>query len=128
MLCTRGITRAIRPVTSIPLKTLFETLPARTFTSLTPLRPSVFPSISSSYLAVPTNTTSITAATATIAPRISSHPALRALQVRNGPRNTFDPSHRVRKRRVGFLARKRTRGGRAVLKRRQLKGRRSLSH
>jgi hypothetical protein len=29
MLCTRGITRAIRPVTSLPLKTLFKTLPAR---------------------------------------------------------------------------------------------------
>ncbi|KAH8145559.1 uncharacterized protein LAJ45_10359 [Morchella importuna] len=127
MLCTRGITRAIRPMTSLPLKSLFKTLPARTFTSLTPLRPSIFPSISSG-LAVPTNITSITAATTTIAPRISSHPALQALQVRNGPRNTFDPSHRVRKRRVGFLARKRTRGGRAVLKRRQLKGRRSLSH
>ncbi|KAF8531310.1 ribosomal protein L34, partial [Trichophaea hybrida] len=53
---------------------------------------------------------------------------LRALQVRNGPRDTFDPSHRVRKRRSGFLARIRTRTGRATLKRRKHKGRKSLSH
>lgn len=99
---------------------------SRTFTSLAPLRPSMFPT--STALAMPTGITSITTATATIAPRISLHPALRSLQVRNGPRNTFDPSHRVRKRRAGFLARKKTRGGRAVLKRRQLKGRKSLSH
>jgi large subunit ribosomal protein L34 len=66
--------------------------------------------------------------TATLAPRISASPVLRALQVRNGPRDTYDPSHRVRKRRAGFLARNRSRTGRAILKRRQLKGRKTLSH
>lgn len=103
-------------------------LDLRKFTSFALLRPSLSTFTSSPGLAVPTSTTSIITATATIAPRISLHPALRSLQVRNGPRNTFDPSHRVRKRRAGFLARKRTRGGRAVLKRRMLKGRKSLSH
>jgi len=70
----------------------------------------------------------ITSVTDTLAPRISASPVLRALQVRSGPRDTFDPSHRVRKRRSGFLARIKTRTGRATLKRRKLKGRKSLSH
>ncbi|OCL06735.1 hypothetical protein AOQ84DRAFT_296428, partial [Glonium stellatum] len=61
-------------------------------------------------------------------PKLSTHPAVLATQVRCGPRNTFDPSHRVRKRRHGFLARLKSRTGRAVLKRRRLKGRWSLTH
>ncbi|KAF6227234.1 hypothetical protein HO133_008676 [Letharia lupina] len=61
-------------------------------------------------------------------PRISTHPSLASVQVRNGPRDTYNPSHRVRKRRAGFLARLKTRKGRMVLKRRQLKGRCTLSH
>jgi len=64
----------------------------------------------------------------TLASRISASPALQSLQVRNGPRDTFDPSHRVRKRRAGFLARNGSRTGRAILKRRRLKGRKTLSH
>ncbi|RPA92173.1 hypothetical protein L873DRAFT_1711087, partial [Choiromyces venosus 120613-1] len=60
--------------------------------------------------------------------KISSNPGLLGVQVRCGPRNTFNPSHRVRKRRLGFLARKRTPGGRGVLKRRRAKGRKSLTH
>ena len=61
-------------------------------------------------------------------PKISTHPALGSLQVRCGPRNTFNPSHFVRKRRHGFLSRIRTRKGRATLKRRRAKGRSTLSH
>lgn len=61
-------------------------------------------------------------------PKISAHPSLASLQVRNGPRNTFNPSHRVRKRRHGFLSRLRTRTGRMTLKRRRVKGRSTLSH
>lgn len=61
-------------------------------------------------------------------PRISNHPSLASVQVRNGPRDTYNPSHRVRKRRHGFLARVRTRKGTAILKRRRLKGRATLSH
>ncbi len=61
-------------------------------------------------------------------PKISFHPSLASIQVRNGPRDTFNPSHRVRKRRHGFLSRLRTRTGRMMLKRRRLKGRSTLSH
>ncbi|KAF2405466.1 hypothetical protein EJ06DRAFT_486248 [Trichodelitschia bisporula] len=61
-------------------------------------------------------------------PKVSAHPALASIQVRNGPRNTFNPSHRVRKRRHGFLSRVRTRTGRRVLTRRKTKGRNTLSH
>lgn len=40
----------------------------------------------------------------------------------------YQPSQLVRKRRHGFLARKRSKGGRRILKRRMLRGRKSLSH
>ncbi|KAG0227505.1 hypothetical protein BGW42_007393 [Actinomortierella wolfii] len=40
----------------------------------------------------------------------------------------YQPSQRVRKRRHGFLARLKSRGGRKVLQRRMEKGRKSLSH
>jgi len=42
-------------------------------------------------------------------------------------RNTYNPSRRVQKRRHGFLARLRSRGGRKILMRRRAKGRRWLS-
>ena len=48
--------------------------------------------------------------------------------VRGGKRDTYDPSHVVRKRRLGFLARVRSRTGRQILRRRKTKGRRLLSH
>ncbi|KAF9884154.1 hypothetical protein FE257_002212 [Aspergillus nanangensis] len=44
-----------------------------------------------------------------------------------GKRSTYNPSRRVQKRRHGFLARMRTRGGRIVLMRRRVKGRKALS-
>nr|GAT57706.1 predicted protein [Mycena chlorophos] len=40
----------------------------------------------------------------------------------------YQPSQRVRKRRHGFLARKRGAGGRKILARRRAKGRKYLSH
>jgi len=44
-----------------------------------------------------------------------------------GPRDTYNPSRRVQKRRHGYLARLKTKAGRDILKRRRLKGRRDLS-
>ncbi|MCX7886996.1 MAG: 50S ribosomal protein L34 [Verrucomicrobiae bacterium] len=41
-------------------------------------------------------------------------------------KRTYQPSRIRRKRRFGFLARKRTRGGRAVLRNRRRKGRKRL--
>ncbi|MFA7230379.1 MAG: 50S ribosomal protein L34 [Victivallaceae bacterium] len=42
-------------------------------------------------------------------------------------KRTFQPSNRRRSRRLGFMARMATPGGRNVLKRRRLKGRAKLS-
>ncbi|PYH47442.1 mitochondrial 54S ribosomal protein bL34m [Aspergillus saccharolyticus JOP 1030-1] len=44
-----------------------------------------------------------------------------------GKRNTYNPSRRVQKRRHGFLARIRTRGGRKIIQRRRARGRSTLS-
>lgn len=41
--------------------------------------------------------------------------------------DTYNPSRRVQKRRHGYLARLKSKGGQAILKRRKLKGRRDLS-
>ncbi|KAG0227977.1 ribosomal protein L34-domain-containing protein [Mortierella sp. GBAus27b] len=40
----------------------------------------------------------------------------------------YQPSQRVRKRRHGFLARMKSRGGRKIIQNRLLKGRKNLSH
>ena len=51
------------------------------------------------------------------------------LQVRFAARGTeYQPSQRKRKRKHGFLARKRSLGGRKILIRRMTKGRKFLSH
>ncbi|KAF9458439.1 ribosomal protein L34-domain-containing protein [Collybia nuda] len=51
------------------------------------------------------------------------------LQLRHAQRgNEYQPSQRKRKRKHGFLARKRSLGGRRILGRRLTKGRKYLSH
>ncbi|EOA80675.1 hypothetical protein ACJQWK_10012 [Exserohilum turcicum] len=68
------------------------------------------------------------AETLDLAGKISTHPGLGSLQLRCGPRDTYNPSHLVRKRRHGFLSRLRTRKGRKTIMRRLNKGRWNISH
>jgi large subunit ribosomal protein L34 len=148
--CSRGVSAfsipsiAPRAVQNSPLRasaqryaipTLFQArtnlIGYRSFTSLAPRRPTIFPSsLRPSFAASPsaTPTGASAAAPLDLLPKISTHPALGATQIRCGPRNTFSPSHFVRKRRHGFLSRNRTRKGRATLLRRRLKRRTTLSH
>ncbi|KAK5132468.1 hypothetical protein LTR08_009079 [Meristemomyces frigidus] len=97
---------------SKPLSTLSR-LPTRPILALHPQTATTQPPI-----AADTPTSSLL--------RPLSQPSL--LQVRGAKRDTFNPSHVVRKRRHGFLARLRSRTGRKVLARRKAKGRNTLSH
>ncbi|EPQ57416.1 hypothetical protein GLOTRDRAFT_99384 [Gloeophyllum trabeum ATCC 11539] len=66
-----------------------------------------------------------------LAPTFTGLPSalLRLNQVRWGSRGTeYQPSQRVRKRRHGFLARKKSQHGPKILARRRAKGRKFLSH
>ncbi|TVY50271.1 50S ribosomal protein L34 [Lachnellula cervina] len=135
--CSRGLNAFFKlPIASASrtahLKTPFSTTPNRTFTSLPSLRPTISPS---SLRPSPTSTTTTTAsiptdpdAAAILPTSISTHPSMAATQIRCAGRNTFSPSHFVRKRRHGFLARLKSRTGRMILKRRRAKKRSSLSH
>lgn len=101
----------------------------RSISILSPRRPQLLPT---SAAAIPQPIQSLPAAAASetldLLPKVSTHPALQGIQVRNGPRDTFKPTNLVRKRRHGFLSRLKTRKGRATLKRRKAKGRNTLSH
>ncbi|KAI4719792.1 hypothetical protein E4T48_04005 [Aureobasidium sp. EXF-10727] len=106
------------PSGRIPARTI-ASLPFRTFSLLSSRRPTL-----------PTTPTSTLSLNTTL--ELPTLPAasttLTLLQARGPKRDTFDPSHRVRKRRSGFLARIRTRNGRNLIKRRLLKKRSTLSH
>src|SRR5256885_2359879 len=110
-----------------------KSLQTETSRNLTTLRrPTIFPSSFSS----PSTTTTCASPSLVSTPtgeapldllaKPSQHPSLLSQQIRCGPRNTYDPSHFVRKRRHGFLSRIRTRTGRAILKRRKQKKRSTL--
>ncbi|KAL2207898.1 hypothetical protein CC79DRAFT_1397358 [Sarocladium strictum] len=124
---TRSVTRIARPLTTTALPRS-----SRTFTTFTPLRPTLS---SPNTLAIRPNLTSFTPTTtssagADLVPKmaISAHPALCDLQVRCGPRNTMNGHTRlVQKRRLGFLARMRSKTGRKILTRRRVKGRKRMA-
>ncbi|KAF2185087.1 hypothetical protein K469DRAFT_577442 [Zopfia rhizophila CBS 207.26] len=140
--CLRALARPTHTATT-PIPSLLRPSAARTalpqsrittqlfrsLSLLSPRRPRltfspVLPSSSTPSTAqTPTN-----AETLDLLPKISSHPGLLSTQVRCGPRDTYNPSHFVRKRRHGFLSRLRTKNGRKTLKRRLLKKRSTLSH
>ncbi|CAD0018038.1 unnamed protein product [Aureobasidium pullulans] len=93
--------------------------PSRTFSLLSARRPTL--------PTAPTSTLSLNT-TLELPTLPASSTTLTLLQARGPKRDTFDPSHRVRKRRSGFLARIRSRNGRNLVKRRRLKKRSTLSH
>ncbi|KAF2429941.1 hypothetical protein EJ08DRAFT_634817 [Tothia fuscella] len=114
---------AINSVSGRPLRT--PSTP-RAFSILCTRRPRILASMSNT--PSPSISSTLITPTLDLLPKISSHPSLAGIQVRNGPRDTFNPSHRVRKRRHGFLSRIKTRKGRNTLKRRLSKSRSKLSH
>ncbi|EUC44543.1 hypothetical protein COCMIDRAFT_97949 [Bipolaris oryzae ATCC 44560] len=105
-------------------------LQARQISLLSPRRPLVPVTYSSPSTLAPPGTSSSLASPETLdlVGRISAHPALGSTQIRCGPRDTYNPSHLVRKRRHGFLSRLRTKKGRKMIMRRLKKGRWNISH
>jgi len=106
--------------------------PPRTFTSFRGLsRPCLLPE-SATLRPSPGSTTSLATASSSgilsLLPNLSTARSFSSTPALGAPRDTFDPSHFVRKRRHGFLSRIRTRKGRALLKRRKAKRRSTLSH
>ncbi|KAF1993068.1 hypothetical protein P154DRAFT_557904 [Amniculicola lignicola CBS 123094] len=99
----------------------------RTFSMLTPRRP-MLPSTPA--MAPPTSAQASLPSTEALdlLPKPSMHPGMMSMQIRCGPRDTYNPSHLVRKRRHGFLSRLKTKNGRKMIMRRLKKKRWSLSH
>ncbi|KAF2034784.1 hypothetical protein EK21DRAFT_55867 [Setomelanomma holmii] len=103
----------------------------RSISLLMPRRPMLAHTSHPSTLPAPGTSSSLLASTSEtldLAGKISAHPGLGSMQIRCGPRDTYNPSHLVRKRRHGFLSRIRTKKGRKLLMRRLKKGRWNLSH
>ncbi|KAG6007233.1 hypothetical protein E4U21_006252 [Claviceps maximensis] len=126
----QSLTRFTRPLLASPLRHA-----PRTFTTLSPLRPSLTPlrhanNVLSRFSPPTSSASPASVETADLVPRsaVSSHPALWGLQMRFGPRNTMNGHTRlVQKRRHGFLCRMRSRTGRKILWRRRAKGRKQLA-
>ncbi|KAF2474677.1 uncharacterized protein BDR25DRAFT_111033 [Lindgomyces ingoldianus] len=117
----RSLRPTQRPPTTTPSPRFLSLLPPRR--PLLSLQPFPMPSPATS-----TTSPCISGDILSLTPKISSHPGLLGMQIRYAIRNTYNPSHFVRKRRHGFLSRLRTRNGRKTLKRRLLKKRSTLSH
>ncbi|KAL6875528.1 hypothetical protein HDV57DRAFT_503373 [Trichoderma longibrachiatum] len=116
-----------------PLLPRIAPLSQRTYTCLSPLRPtltSTFRPTATSFTPSPTTTATSSEASADVVPAaaVSAHPALQGMQLRFGPRNTMNGHTRlVQKRRHGWLKRTRSKTGRRILQRRKLKGRRHVA-
>ncbi|PGH15856.1 ribosomal protein L34 [Polytolypa hystricis UAMH7299] len=134
MLCLRcsGL-RALGSSAALSSRRVSTQIPMRSFSSLlTPQRtfftPLICPTPSSSPL-LPSQ--SITNAIRSSLPTTSFQQqparAFSATALLGGPRDTYNPSRRVQKRRHGFLARLRSRTGRKMLMRRRARGRKTLS-
>ncbi|KAL2068708.1 hypothetical protein VTL71DRAFT_15046 [Oculimacula yallundae] len=129
--CSRGLTAAMQPSTlwQSALPKIAQQSAKRTFTSLRgPSRPSILQSSLAMRPSPTSSTPSAALAQNGVLSNISAPRAFSTTSVMGAPRDTFDPSHFVRKRRHGFLSRSRTRKGRATLKRRLAKKRSTLSH
>ncbi|KAK6510837.1 hypothetical protein TWF506_009931 [Arthrobotrys conoides] len=116
-------------------KSIIQSSSRRTFTSLlrTPTatitttlqtRPTLYtPTSLLPQTISPSFTPSVTSTSTSISPLLQG-----LTQTRGHRRKTYNPSHIVRKRRFGFLARLRSKTGKNILKRRRAKGRLMLTH
>ncbi|GJC81747.1 50S ribosomal protein L34 [Colletotrichum liriopes] len=112
-----------------PVRVVTQTLSQRMFSSLPSLRPSITPLTSAFRRPTATPFTPSTADAADVVPTsaITEHPAMGAMQVRCGPRNTMNRNTRlIQKRRHGFISRMKSKDGRKIVARRRAKGRKKL--
>ncbi|KAK7536727.1 ribosomal protein L34-domain-containing protein [Phyllosticta citricarpa] len=102
---------------------------ARSISIISLRRPQILSATATSFpQSTPTSAAVAAPETPDVMPKLSTHPAVLATQVRCGPRDTYNPSNIKRKRKHGFLSRIRTRKGRKMLARRKAKGRTNMSH
>ncbi|KAL2838161.1 ribosomal protein L34-domain-containing protein [Aspergillus pseudodeflectus] len=132
MLCLRcrAIPYTLRPATSSITKQtpVLCALPSQ-------VRPFSFAAAPTSTIRPTLPSTSTQSTTTASLSVLSQLPNIGAQQIRSfsasaslaGKRDTYNPSRRVQKRRHGFLARVKTRTGRAIIARRRAKGRKNLS-
>ncbi|KEQ83547.1 hypothetical protein M438DRAFT_35780 [Aureobasidium pullulans EXF-150] len=110
--CTRQIAQA-RPALNLSSTSLLQST-LRPLAASQPAQSRTFSLLSARRPTLPTAPTSTLSLNTTLElPTLpASSTTLTLLQARGPKRDTFDPSHRVRKRRSGFLARIRSRNGR----------------